>query len=52
MQGLRSFATKAANAAGAVPNANGKYVATLFPGDGIGPEISKAVMTIFEVRSS
>jgi hypothetical protein len=38
------------NAAGATPNASGKFVATIFPGDGIGPEISKAVMQIFEVR--
>jgi hypothetical protein len=31
-----------------VPGPNGKYTVTIFPGDGIGPEISKAVQEIFE----
>ena len=46
----RTFATKAAgkashNAAGAVLGPNGTYMVTLFPGDGIGPEIAEAVKT-------
>ena len=50
----RSLATKAGSAAApAAPSAptfvpNAPFRCTLFPGDGIGPEISKAVQTIFE----
>jgi len=43
-QGARTLATKAAPP----PPAAGKFRATIFPGDGIGPEISKAVQQIFE----
>jgi hypothetical protein len=43
-------ASSTTNAAGCVPGPNGKYTVTLFAGDGIGPEISNAVMEIFEVR--
>ena len=50
VQGARLASTMARNPAGAVPGPNGKFKATIFPGDGIGPEISKAVMHIFEVR--
>ena len=32
------------------PDANGKFKVTLFPGDGIGPEISEAVVNIIQVR--
>lgn len=39
MQGLR-------HASSAAPK---KFRATIFPGDGIGPEIAQAVVTIFEV---
>ena len=48
--GVRALSSHAAakNPAGAVLNANGKFRATMFPGDGIGPEISKAVMYIFD----
>lgn len=28
------------------------FTATIFPGDGIGPEISEAVQKIFEVRAT
>ena len=45
------WAAKAGNPAGAVPNADGNFVATLFPGDGIGPEIAVAVRTIFKAAS-
>jgi len=38
------------NAAGCVAGPNGKFTVTIFPGDGIGPEISNAVQEIFEVR--
>lgn len=42
-QSVRAASTKAAK----VP-APGKFKATIFPGDGIGPEISQAVINIFE----
>lgn len=43
---VRGMASSAAAATAPVPG--GKFRATLFPGDGIGPEIAKAVVTIFE----
>lgn len=44
---LAAKATKTAppNAAGATFGPNGTYTVTLFPGDGIGPEIAAAVKT-------
>ncbi len=47
MQSARCASSKTA-----APTASKGFRATLFPGDGIGPEISQAVMTIFEVRFS
>eukprot|EP00158_Paraphelidium_tribonemae_P010262 Partr_v1_DN42140_c0_g1_i1_m9172 putative Dehydrogenase len=47
-KGARALASASTNAAGCVPGPNGKYTVTIFPGDGIGPEISKAVQEIFE----
>ncbi len=53
MRGVRAFASKAVkastNAAGAIPGPNGLYKVTLFPGDGIGPEIAVSVKAIFAV---
>lgn len=43
----RQVAVRAFSAAAAAP---GAFKATLFPGDGIGPEIARAVQKIFEVR--
>ena len=37
-----------AASSGFTPNKNGKYAVTLMPGDGIGPEISDAVVNIFK----
>ncbi|CAG8532245.1 2076_t:CDS:2 [Dentiscutata erythropus] len=48
--GLRSFASAAppiTEAFYAKPNANGNYLVTLIPGDGIGPEISESVKRIY-----
>ena len=48
---VRALSTSAkathVNAAGAVLGPNGTFTVTLFPGDGIGPEIAAAVKTIF-----
>ncbi|PVU98386.1 hypothetical protein BB559_001610 [Furculomyces boomerangus] len=47
----RFYGTAAHKAIGTyegVRNANGNYVATMIPGDGIGPEISDSVMKIFK----
>ncbi|CAG8554077.1 10257_t:CDS:10 [Cetraspora pellucida] len=48
--GLRSFASSASSITEtfhAPPNANGNYLVTLIPGDGIGPEISESVKRIY-----
>jgi len=51
VQGARAASTKAAVASKAAATA-GKFRATIFPGDGIGPEIAQAVIKIFEVNSA
>ena len=43
----RAFGSDADDDAPARPDANGIITATLFPGDGIGPEIADAVKKIF-----
>ncbi|KAF9933201.1 NAD-dependent isocitrate dehydrogenase [Mortierella antarctica] len=49
---MRSMASQAAStmpgAFNAKKNANGNYVVTLIPGDGIGPEISESVVKIYK----
>jgi hypothetical protein len=50
VQGARAASTKAAAASKAAATA-GKFRATIFPGDGIGPEIAQAVIKIFEVNA-
>ncbi|KAH9977788.1 hypothetical protein BGW80DRAFT_1557798 [Lactifluus volemus] len=48
-QAVRSYASAAPTAAFAGQKAsNGKYTVTLIPGDGIGPEISESVKTIYD----
>jgi isocitrate/isopropylmalate dehydrogenase len=44
------FLPQASTKAPAAAAAPAKFRATIFPGDGIGPEISKSVQTIFQVR--
>ncbi|OMH85963.1 Isocitrate dehydrogenase [NAD] subunit 2, mitochondrial [Zancudomyces culisetae] len=46
-----SVTQKAIGSYEGVKNSSGKYVATLIPGDGIGPEISDSVVKIFEAAN-